>query len=247
MYCAACGSPLPEKAAFCPTCGAKVQAPPQAGSEKPNGNGLRPALCSFCGSGSLKKVRKGEYICESCGRRFFAEDPAEVLSENESEAELLAILAEAEGYMDKGDYRSELRVLSRGLSVAPDNTTLLLRLGRVCNRLAMVQEAKEYYRRAEETDPDDPIVYTNQASLWLKQGQYDEAKRLFETAIRMIEADPMSASVGDAAVTYGNYGWCLGKLGDMAGAKKYLARAKKMGYSRESLDYICRDLGIWWI
>ena len=52
MYCAFCGSPLPEKAAFCPTCGAKVQAPPQAGSENPNGNGLRPALCSFCGSGS---------------------------------------------------------------------------------------------------------------------------------------------------------------------------------------------------
>ena len=247
MYCASCGSPLPEKAAFCPTCGAKVQAPPQTGSAGPNGNGLRPALCTFCGSGSLKKVRKGEYVCESCGRRFFADDPADVLSENESEAELLAILAEAEEYMEKGDYRSELRVLSRGLAVAPEDTTLLLRLGRVCNRLAMVQEAMEYYRRAEKNDPDDPIVYSNVASLYQKQGQHAEAKPLYEKAIRMIEADPMAASVGDAAVVYGNYGWCLGKLGDKAGAKKYLARAKEMGYSRNSLDYICRDLGMWWI
>ncbi|MCR4708482.1 MAG: hypothetical protein K5746_11115 [Clostridiales bacterium] len=60
--------------------------------------------------------------------------------------------------------------------------------------------------------------------------------------ITIIEADPLSASVGDIAVTYGNYALCVGEMGDIPLAKKYLAMAKKNGYRRESLETMCSRL-----
>ena len=244
MYCISCGAPVPENAAFCPACGAKVERTQAAEKAKASGKDLHALTCSFCGSGNLKRIRKGEYLCEHCGSRFFADDQDAALSPEEAQAKLLALFAEAESCADKNDYQSELRILSKGLELNPDDPTLLLRLGRSCQRNGLVQEAMDYYRRAEAVSPDDPIVYVNQGTLYLRQGLPKEAKPLFEKALGMIEADPMSASSGDIAVTYGNYAWCIGKLGDLRGAKKYLVIAKKKGYSKDSVSYVCRDLGI---
>ena len=58
----------------------------------------------------------------------------------------------------------------------------------------------------------------------------------------IIVSDPMSACAEDIAGTYGNYAYCLGKLGGMKNAKKYLSVAKEKGYSKDSIDTICRDL-----
>lgn len=242
MYCISCGAQVPENAAFCPACGAKVARP--APEEKASDQTLRPLVCAFCGSGNLKKVRKGEFLCEHCGRRFLADVQDEVLSPEEARAKLLAILAEAEIRADRKDYQGELSALSKGLEVEPEDPTLLLRLGRSCQRNGLVQEAMDYYRKAEAVSPNDPIVYVNQGALYVRQDMDAEAKPLLEKAIAMIEADPMSASSGDIAVTYGNYALCIGKLGDLRGAKRYLVIARKKGYSKESISYICRKLGI---
>ena len=66
--------------------------------------------------------------------------------------------------------------------------------------------------------------------------------RQYEKAVAIIVSDPLSASAEDTAVTYGNYAYCLGKLGDRKNAKKYLSIAKEKGYSKDSIDTICRDL-----
>ena len=68
--------------------------------------------------------------------------------------------------------------------------------------------------------------------------------RIAGPGIAMIEADPMSASTADAAVTYANYAFCIGKLGDLAGARKYLTIAKKKGCNEQTLDYFCKALKI---
>ena len=60
----------------------------------------------------------------------------------------------------------------------------------------------------------------------------------------LIEADPMSASAADVAVTFSNYALCIGTLGDLTGAKKYLTMAKKKGCSPRTIDYVCQALKI---
>ena len=195
MICASCKAPLPEGAAFCPSCGNRV--------------GLKP----------------------------YAE-----MDEWPETSVLLKIFAEADEYERKDDYQTELQILSKGLRIAPDNCSLMLRLGRAFWRLGYDQKAMDYYRKAERLNPRDPIVYVNIAAVYISRGMYAEARPYLERGIAIIEADPLSASAGDIAVTYGNYALCAGELGDRSGAKKYLALAKKNGYRRESLETVCSRL-----
>ena len=95
---------------------------------------------------------------------------------------------------------------------------------------------------AEELYPNDPTVYTNIGSAYFKLGHYVEANAQYEKAVAIIASDPMSACAEDLAVAYGNYAYCLGKLGDRKNARKYLSLAKEKGYSKASIDTICREL-----
>ena len=158
--------------------------------------------------------------------------------------DLNAILAQAEDYQKKDEYSKELPVLLRAYAIAPENTTVLLRLGRVHRRLKNYQKAMEYYERAKELDPKDPTLYTNLGSLYHHMGEFAQARENQEKAIRMMEADPKSVTQQDWAVTYANYGWTLGKLGDMAGARKNLRIAKDKGYSLDSIKFICEQINL---
>ena len=109
-------------------------------------------------------------------------------------------------------------------------------------RAGLPEKALEYYHIAEELYPEDPIVYANIGSAYLKLGHNEKAKEQYEKAISMIEADPMSACADDIAITYGNYALCVGRLGDRNTAKKYLSIAKEKGYSKDSIDTICGEL-----
>ena len=153
MFCIYCGTRIPDSAIFCPACGAKAAVLKVEEKEKPDV--MRAAVCAFCGSGSLKRIGREEYLCEHCGSRFFASEPEDFMSHEEAKAKLLAIFAEAAGHADNGDYQAELAALSKGLSLVPEDSTLLLKLGRASMRLNLVQEAMDYYRKAEEICPED--------------------------------------------------------------------------------------------
>ncbi len=234
MFCMHCGTALPEGAAFCPACGAETGIP----------GSTPPVICASCGSRALKRVRKGEYVCEFCGSRSYGSGEGEPKSPEAAEAELAALFAEASEYEQRDDIPAELRILVKGLDFAPENCSLLLKLGRAYWRLGQNRKALEYYRKAEQADPADPIVCVNTGNVWLVQGKYAKAKALYEKGLAIIEADPLSASPNDVAVSYGNYGNCLGKMGDLKGARKYLAVAKAKGYDPQSLANVCRQLGI---
>ncbi|MCR4707527.1 MAG: hypothetical protein K5746_06230 [Clostridiales bacterium] len=186
---------------------------------------------------------EGAVFCPSCGNRV-APKPYTEMDEWPETGVLLSIFQEADRYEQKDDYQAELRVLSKGIRIAPNNCTLMLRMGRAFWRLGYDQKALDYYRKAERLNPLDPIVYVNIAALYISRGMYAEAKPYFEKGIGIIEKEPLSASVSDTAVTYGNYALCVGELGDIPGAKKYLSLAKKNGYRRESLETICGRLHI---
>ena len=237
MFCISCGGLLPENAIFCPACGAKTTMDP-----KPNELNLCSMKCSSCGSGNLKKIRNGEYRCEHCGTKFYTDGQNPGEDDEAKEAEVAALLSEAQAYAEKKDYRNEVQTLAKAMVLAPDNNTVLLRLGRAYWRLNLPEKALEYYRMAEELYPDDPIVYVNIGSAFLKLGHYEEAKAEYEKGIAIIESDPMSACADDIAIAYGNYALCIGNLGDKKSAKKYLSIAKDKGYSKESINTVCRQL-----
>ena len=230
MYCIFCGSALPENVIFCPACGKKV-----TNESKPEESHLRSMRCTSCGSNHLQIIRSGEYRCEHCGTIIY-KDGKDPENDEAQEAKAAVFISEAEAYAKKGDYLSELQALAKALELSPENNTVLLRLGRAYWRLGLSEKALEYYRIAEKLYPGDPIVYINIGSAFLKLGHYAEAKAQYEKGISIIESDPMSACTDDTAVSYGNYALCVGKLGDIKSAKKYLSIAKEKGYSKDSID-----------
>lgn len=244
MYCTKCGGKLPEAAVFCPVCGTKVEPETVSKAEARSAGPASPAVCTACGSRSLRKIRRGEYLCDYCGSRFLAEEDDAVMSEEDAKAKLMALFEEAARYESRNEIGQELGVLLKGLDLAPENSTLLLKLGRAYWRLGSDEKAMEYFRKAEKADPGNPILHNNIGNIYLTKGQYTAALPFYENAIAALEANPMSVSANDAAVLYANYGNCLGRLGDRRGAKKYLSIAKAKGYSAESLNNVCKALGL---
>ena len=237
MYCRICGTALPDAAAFCHACGAKV-----SGGEKAGTMELYPVRCTACGSSSLKKIRKDEYRCEYCGTVFYTNEQSIGEDHESTDAKVAVLLAEAAAFAEKKDYNNELQTLIKAKELDPENDFVLLRLGRVYWKLGSLEKAMEYYQIAEELYPNDPTVYNNIGSNYFKMGQYAKANEQYEKAIALIEADPTSANGEDVAITYGNYAYSLGKLGDRKNAKKYLSLAKEKGYSTDSINTICKEL-----
>ena len=243
MFCSFCGARLPDRAVFCPFCGERIAAPPSGGASGKLPEGGVPTVCEHCGSTRLKRLRYGEYQCEYCGSRFFT-GPKVAESPEDTDARLEALFAQADAFAAKENYQEELRVLTGGLSFAPESAVLMVHLGRVHRRLGNPKKALGYYKEAERLNPNDPLVYANQGALFITQELYAEARPLCEKALAMIEDDPLSACTGDVAIAYANYALCLGELGDRAGAKKYLAMARSKGYGKESLNRICKRLNL---
>ncbi len=232
MFCISCGKMLPDNALFCSACGTRVE------QKSP----LFTLKCTSCGSSNLKRLRAGEYRCEHCGTSFFSKEQSD--REEDSDARLVSLLDKAEAYAEKGELQSEHKALATAYSLAPENNDVLLRYGRSYIKLGFPQKAMEYFRKAEALFPEDPVVYVNIGTALLKEGHFAEAKQQYEKGLSIIEEDPASASLGDIAVTYGNYALCVGKLGDRKTARKYLSIAKEKGYRSASIDWICRELHI---
>ena len=237
MFCIFCGAVLPDNAAFCPGCGAKVTG--EGNLEKSH---LHPMKCTSCGSSDLRNVYKGKYRCEHCGTILYTDEQNTSEDQEAVAAQVAVLLSEAVTFAEIKDYQNELRTLIKTMNLAPEDNTVLLRLGRAYWRLGSLEKAMEYYRIAEDLYPNDPSVYNNIGSTYFKSGHYAQAKEQYEKAVTIIVSDPMSACAEDVAITYGNYAYCLGKLGDMKNAKKYLSVAKEKGYSKDSIDTICREL-----
>ena len=237
MFCIYCGSALPEDAAFCPVCGKKVM-----GKAEPESLRMYPGKCTSCGGTVLKKIRAGEYQCEYCGMMLFSDEQNDGEDQEAIDAKVALLLSEASAYAKKKDYQNELLTLVKAYSLAPEDDCVLLRLGRAHWRLGSFDKAMEYYRIAEKLYPDDPTVYTNIGTVFFKQGHNEKAKTEYEKALAIIEADSTSVCAEDRSIAYGNYAYCLGRLGDIKNAKKYLSIAKDYGYPKESIDIICMEL-----
>ncbi len=205
---------------------------------------LESLQCRSCGNRKLKKIGHGEYICEYCGSRYFMRSNYLDVQDEQENARLMEIFNEAAEYEKKDQIVKELETLMKGLEITKGNSTLMLKLGRAYWRLGHLDDARKYFDAAEELDPNDPVLYNNISLLYISKKDFAKARSYLEQSLKKIEIDPMSVSPNDEAVINGNYGFCLGSLGEMQEAIKYLKIAKDKGYDKDSLANVCRKLRI---
>lgn len=246
-FCIQCGTKLPDNARFCMNCGAavSVRVTPKASSSSSSSKAGQILIkCTVCGSNDLRPAQRGVMRCAHCGSIFRVDENHRLLSAEEIDAQLTSILIRAEEYADKNDHKNELATLSSAINLAPDNPTLMNRLGRAYRRLGFFNKAIEYYKKVIALNPDEPTAYSNIGTAYLSMDQYADAQPYFEKAIELIQNNPMSATKSDQAAIWGQYAMCIGKLGDLKRAKECLEKARKMHYSEESIKYISERLGL---
>ena len=204
-------------------------------------------FCTNCGA-----PLAGRAFCAACGTPA-EKDPRVVYPPSSSapapsgtgaDPRLQQLFLDAAGCDSRGDFAGALRILQSGLQIAPDDPALLVKLGRAYRRTGQSQLALETYGRAAAVNPNDPTIYSNMGAVYLSGGLYADARPLYERAVRMVEAAPASVTANDRSVILANYAFCIGKLGDLAGAANYLAQAERSGYSRENVASIRQQLGL---
>ena len=151
-------------------------------------------------------------------------------------------LEQAQLYALKEDYNTEIHILQNALASVPESAMLLNHLGRAYRRSGDADKAMEYYRRALAVDDSDPTIRGNLGIALLTQGKYQEARPHLESALKMIEARPDSVTQSDRATMHANYALCIGKLGDLTGARENLVKAEQLGYSKDKSNSIWKML-----
>lgn len=123
MFCMSCGAALPDNAAFCPDCGAKV-----TGEGNPEKLPLHSLKCICCGSSDLRNLYKGKYRCEHCGTILCTDEQNAGEEQEAVEAQIAVLLSEAAAFAEKKDYQNELATLTKAKDLDPEDNTVLLRL-----------------------------------------------------------------------------------------------------------------------
>ena len=224
MTCLSCGTKLDNNVNFCSHCGARV------GIERDE-NESRQILknCKSC-SGELKQLIFGHYICEYCGREYFTNDKNEITDDRMTEKELLDILHKAAKYKRENKYWQELNCLLEAAEKAPNNTLLLVKLGRAYRRSGMYAKAVECYERALAIDPEDACAYVNLGAIYILINQLEKAEMHYKKGISLMEQNRIDCTNSDYAVAYANYAIAVGKQGRKREAKKLLKIAEENGY-----------------
>ena len=169
---------------------------------------------------------------------------APAMSDTDRELKLLALFRDAAVLHEKDDITGELNLLLSNRELGANSASYMVKVGRAYRRLGMTPKALEYYEEAKKLNPKDPTIYSNTAIAYVTAGQYADAKPYFEKAVELAEAAPLSVSAGDFASIYGNFARCVGLMGDIRSAKKYLKIAKEKGYNEAYFNDVCKTLGI---
>ena len=161
----------------------------------------------------------------------------------DKEEQFKKVLYQSALYHEGEKYEQELEALLLAQKLKPDNVDVLIKLGRVHRLLGDNLKALEFYNKAKTIDPRNPTIYMNTGAVYAVSGDYATAKPLYEQAIDLIE-DGAPATIDDKASCYANYALCIGKLGNIKVARKYLIKAKRNGYNENTIIQICKHLNL---
>ena len=164
------------------------------------------------------------------------------LSPEEAIARFDEIVAEKNRLTEKGDYVSQIPLLTEGTGLNLDVT----RKARIWNYMGLAyretdsaDRALECFQTARQIDPDHPSSYMNIAMHYSDRKEYDAALKNAEIAIEKAKQRGMSLGV-----FYADYAQITGLSGNLRKAKQYLRLAEKAGYDNNSIQKIQKQLGI---
>jgi len=121
-------------------------------------------------------------------------------------------------YYRSGNYELARDRLKLSLDLDPDNAIAWSTLALTYEKLENERLATESYERAVREAPSNFDVLNTYAVFLCRQGEYGEARKYFDRAIRIPEND-------DAYVTMTNAAVCMKQKPDLASAEEYLREA----------------------
>ena len=132
MFCADCGTRIPEGAKFCPECGARVQGSFQDNKMRPAGSGSRlvAAKCTNCGAALSVDPGQEAAICSYCNMPYIVERAIQNYNVtnisigtqiNISGPDADNLLSLAENALNSGKYDEAVDYANRVLEMDPSN------------------------------------------------------------------------------------------------------------------------------
>lgn len=228
MFCSKCGNKLNNSDVFCSQCGNKIAGTTQSAGQAQELKAITNK-CNACG-GTIKEVAKGRYLCEYCGSEYITNDAKEILESKLTERELIDIFHEAAQHEINNRFYEELQCFLRAIEKAPDNTILLVKLGRAYRRNNLHAKALECYEKAIEINPSYAVAYTNLCTLYVVAQDYKKAEECARKGISLMEANRLQYTNDDYAIALSNCALAVGKRGNLNEAKALLKKAEANGY-----------------
>ncbi len=241
MFCFNCGTKLRDTDMFCYQCGAKVAEVKEEVACSQPASSFQQAVpsaapirilsnkCEACG-GVLKEVAPGKYLCEYCGSEFITINGNQVTESKLTEKEILDVIYEAAEFEVKQMFREELNCFLRVIDKAPDNTVLLVKLGRAYRRNNMHAKAIECYEKSISLNPTYANAYSNLGTVYILATDYQKAEQYCRQGIALMEQNRALYTNDDYAVALSNCAIAVGKLGRKEEAKALLQKAEANGY-----------------
>ena len=136
-------------------------------------------------------------------------------------------------YLRAGNYELARDRLKRSLEIDDKQAIVWSALALTYERLENLRLASESYREAVRVEPRNFDALNTYAVFLCRQGDYDEARKYFDRAIRIPEND-------NAFVTMTNAGVCMKQKPDRALAESYMRQAlerqaRRLGIGRSTL------------
>ena len=133
----------------------------------------------------------------------------------------------------------ELDILYQALALDPNNSFLMIKIGRCYRELNMVDKACEFYHKAININPNEGCAYANLAIAYLITNRPNEALPYFQKALQLLP--PYSPDYPGLLANYGN---CLGRLGYKQDAERLFLQAERAGYDTNLLNNHRNQVGI---
>ena len=149
-------------------------------------------------------------------------------------AKIYKYLLEAVQHMRANDFSKELSALSKAMLLAPNNPSILVKIGRCQRQLGNQEKAIQAYKKAIECDPSFGVAYTNLGTIYVLHKRWDEAEKLYTIGLPLIDKN-----TDDYWQAYANYAVVIAKLGDVNKANEMIVEAEEHGYTNGEA---CRSL-----
>jgi len=121
-------------------------------------------------------------------------------------------------YMRQGQMQLAMEKMQRSLTQDPDRSDTHTAMAVLYTRLGEPEKARSEYRRSLHLDPDNSSTLNNYGAFLCKQGDYDDAIKSFEKAVK----NPLYQT---PAAAYSNAGLCSRDHGKGKQAERYFRLA----------------------